>query len=94
MHAQARGGPGAAGACGGVCQDPPLPAEPGATGDTKWGSDLHIECGIKGLTTGVSALKHTLQHSRLLSKKSPLICKIISIEAAEAKQIFLYFLLP
>lgn len=52
------------------------------------------KCGIKGLTTGISALKHTLQHSRLLSKKSPQICKIISIEAAEAKQIFLYFLLP
>lgn len=50
--------------------------------------------GIKGLTTGISALKHTLQHSKPLSKKSPLICKIISIEAAEAKQIFLYFLLP
>lgn len=27
------------------------------------------KCGVKGMTIGISALKHTLQHSRLLSKK-------------------------
>jgi len=27
------------------------------------------ESGVKGMTVGISALKHTLRHSRLLSKE-------------------------
>lgn len=47
------------------------------------------KCDVKDMTIGISAPKHTLQHSRLLSKKkNPLICKIIGIEAAEGKADF------
>lgn len=53
------------------------------------------KCGFKGLTTGYfSTETHTAAQQAFFLKKSPLICKIISIEAAEAKQISLYFLLP
>lgn len=51
------------------------------------------KCGNKGMTKGVSPLKRTLQHGRLLSEKKICSVKVSTLRQQKATQILLYFLL-